>query len=53
MPHNRRDNGLVQRVLYFDPEAIASADRVIALAAGGVSHDLRSVSGSGSVQKAH
>jgi len=44
---------LTRVIVAHRPETIASADRVIALAAGGVSHNLRSVSGSGSVQKAH
>ena len=44
---------LTRVIVAHRPETIASADRVIALAAGGVAHDLRSVSGSGSVQKAH
>jgi len=35
------------------PETIASADRVVVLAAGGVSHDLRSVAGAAAAQKAH
>ena len=44
---------LTRVIVAHRPETIASADRVVVLAAGGVSHDLRSVGGAAAVQKAH
>jgi ATP-binding cassette subfamily B protein RaxB len=44
---------LTRVIVAHRPETIASADRVVVLAAGGVSTDLRSVSGAGVVHKAH
>jgi ATP-binding cassette subfamily B protein RaxB len=43
---------LTRVIVAHRPETIASADRVVVLAAGAVSHDLRSVGGA-AVQKAH
>jgi ATP-binding cassette, subfamily B, bacterial CvaB/MchF/RaxB len=43
---------LTRVIVAHRPETIASADRVVVLAAGGVSHDLRSVGGT-VAQKAH
>jgi len=43
---------LTRVIVAHRPETIASADRVVVLASGGVSHDLRSVSGAGVVHKA-
>ena len=43
---------LTRVIVAHRPETIASADRVVVLTAGGVSHDLRSVGGA-AVQKAH
>jgi len=44
---------LTRVIVAHRPETIASADRVIVLADGTVSHDLRSVGGGGVSQKAH
>jgi ATP-binding cassette subfamily B protein RaxB len=44
---------LTRVIVAHRPETIASADRVVVLAAGGVSHDLRSVNGAGVAQRAH
>ncbi|HEU5295225.1 MAG TPA: peptidase domain-containing ABC transporter [Burkholderiaceae bacterium] len=44
---------LTRVIVAHRPETIASADRVVVLAAGGVSHDLRSVNGTGVAQRAH
>jgi len=44
---------LTRVIVAHRPETIASADRVVVLAAGGVSHDLRSIGGAAAVQKAH
>ena len=44
---------LTRVIVAHRPETIASADRVIVMADGTVSHDLRSVSGVGTSQKAH
>ena len=44
---------LTRVIVAHRPETIASADRVVVLAAGAVSHDLRSVGGTTAVQKAH
>jgi ATP-binding cassette subfamily B protein RaxB len=44
---------LTRVIVAHRPETIASADRVVVLAAGGVSHDLRSVGGAAAAQKAH
>ena len=44
---------LTRVIVAHRPETIASADRVIVLADGTVSHDLRSVGGVGVSQKAH
>jgi ATP-binding cassette, subfamily B, bacterial CvaB/MchF/RaxB len=41
---------LTRVIVAHRPETIASVDRVIALDAGGVSHDLRTVSGAGNWQ---
>jgi ATP-binding cassette subfamily B protein RaxB len=38
---------LTRVIVAHRPETIASADRVIALDAGGVTHDLRAVTGTG------
>ncbi|HTP74521.1 MAG TPA: peptidase domain-containing ABC transporter [Burkholderiaceae bacterium] len=44
---------LTRVIVAHRPETIASADRVIVMADGTVSHDLRSVGGGGVSQKAH
>jgi ATP-binding cassette subfamily B protein RaxB len=44
---------LTRVIVAHRPETIASADRVVVLAEGGVSHDLRSVAGASASQKAH
>src|SRR5262245_22376657 len=44
---------LTRVIVAHRPETIASADRVVVLADGAVSHDLRSVVGAGSLQKTH
>ncbi|MCG3188403.1 MAG: Toxin RTX-I translocation ATP-binding protein [Burkholderiaceae bacterium] len=44
---------LTRVVVAHRPETIASADRVVVLAEGGVSHDLRAVGGAGASQRAH
>ncbi|HSB26068.1 MAG TPA: peptidase domain-containing ABC transporter [Burkholderiaceae bacterium] len=44
---------LTRVIVAHRPETIASADRVVVLAEGGVSHDLRSVAGASTSQKAH
>jgi ATP-binding cassette, subfamily B, bacterial CvaB/MchF/RaxB len=51
--HAVRQLRLTRVIVAHRPETIASADRVVVLAAGGVSHDLRSVGGAATVQKAH
>jgi ATP-binding cassette, subfamily B, bacterial CvaB/MchF/RaxB len=44
---------LTRVIVAHRPETIASADRVVVLNAGAVSHDLRSVGGTTAAQKAH
>jgi len=51
--HAVRQLRLTRVIVAHRPETIASADRVVVLSAGGVSHDLRSVNGPGVAQRAH
>jgi len=44
---------LTRVIVAHRPETIATADRVVVLSSGAVSHDLRSVGGTAVVQKAH